>query len=421
MSPDGGSTSRSGSACSRLDCSSSGAGGRLASTAASLAACFPSDFDANTRLVMLFAIAANSIRNVWDQNIMSSFIYLLSDRSSYVVGFLTGTTGLVQALMAPVMGFFADKYPRVAVLRTSGVIGIVGILLTLPSVLYGHLVFIFLSMAVWGLFWASVNPTLDAVLADSARQGQRSRVYSWRYVMLILGTAVGPFVTLLIFSSLGDHWSVPECQAVISAGLCLFLAPVCLLFLFQPLHAQDGRSAYAALPVTSADDSASSATPSASATDAEQEDNGTALDVSIHGASLVSADGDPEKDVKYLEAGASRGVDADAALDAEAVRSRYLSFVVPATIAFGDIITGLASGMTIKFFPIYFMNDLSMKPVALSLLYTITPLCTAASGIAAQRFSLRYGRGTATVVFKLVGLTFMALLCYLAYHKYEAK
>jgi MFS family permease len=376
-------------------------------------------------MVMLFAITANSIRNVWDQNIMSSFIYLLSDRSSYVVGFLTGTTGLVQALMAPVMGFFADKYPRVTVLRSSGIIGVVGILLTIPSVIYGHLLFIFLSMAIWGLFWASVNPTLDAVLADSAGRGQRSRVYSWRYVMLILGTAVGPFVTLLIFSSLGDHWSVPECQVVIGTGLCLFLAPVSILFLFQPLNAPDGGSGYAALPVVSADDSASSSSSSNAAASSAEADNDTAIDVSVRGAPMPlneshDSDSSPSKVTTVLKA-SSKEAKLETLDDVDVSRSRYLSLVVPATIALGDIITGLASGMTIKFFPIFFMNDLHMKPVALSLLYTVTPLCTAVSGVAAQRFSLRFGRGTATVVFKVVGLSFMAALCYLAYNKYDAK
>lgn len=48
-----------------------------------------------------------------------------------------------------------------------------------------------------------------------------------------------------------------------------------------------------------------------------------------------------------------------------------MRFLVPLNIAMSDIITGLASGMTIKFFPIYFMNNLHMSPIAVSSLYSV--------------------------------------------------
>lgn len=54
---------------------------------------------------------------------MSTYVYLLSGRSSYTVGMLTGVSGIVQALMAPIMGWAADKFSRGAVLRSAGILG----------------------------------------------------------------------------------------------------------------------------------------------------------------------------------------------------------------------------------------------------------------------------------------------------------
>ena len=64
-----------------------------------------------------------SVTQVWDQNIMSTYVYLLSGRSSYTVGMLTGVSGLVQAFMAPLMGWAADRLSRGTVLRSAGMLG----------------------------------------------------------------------------------------------------------------------------------------------------------------------------------------------------------------------------------------------------------------------------------------------------------
>ena len=44
---------------------------------------------------------------------------------------------------------------------------------------------------------------------------------------------------------------------------------------------------------------------------------------------------------------------------------------VPAMIACSDIITGLASGMTVKFFPIFFTYVLKLDPVQVQMIYLL--------------------------------------------------
>ncbi len=106
------------------------------------------------------------------------------------------------------------------------------------------------SMIVWGVFWACVAPTLDALLADSVAQGSRSQAYTYRYIAfhvilyaqrgLMLtssyihvynafrlfacrlnitnaAAAIGPSLSLILFYYLGDRWTLPECKVCLLA------------------------------------------------------------------------------------------------------------------------------------------------------------------------------------------------------------
>ena len=50
---------------------------------------------------------------------------------------------------------------------------------------------------------------------------------------------------------------------------------------------------------------------------------------------------------------------------------------VPYFLASSDVLFGLASGMTIKFFPIFFLKQVALPPIGTNFILAGTPLCVA--------------------------------------------
>ncbi len=223
--------------------------------------------------------------------------------------------------------------------------------MTSSCVIYGHLPVMFISMIVWGVFFAAVMPTLDALLADSASKGQRSRIYSWRNSLMLVGSSVGPVVTFCIFLYIGDVWTISECRTVILIGLALFIIPVSLLFLMKSNMETVEATMYKIVPI---------ATDNCSSNESE------------------SFEDRSEKRMQQLQRPKSPlvqdKINEDASLVAE--NADILGgLYVPSVIAACDIISGLASGMTIKFFPIFFMDNLHLSPLGQSALFTVSIFC----------------------------------------------
>lgn len=77
-----------------------------------------------------------------------------------------------------------------------------------------------------------------------------------------------------------------------------------------------------------------------------------------------------------------------------------------------DVIYGLASGMTIKFFPLFFKNEVNLSPIHVQSIYIIQPILMALASKAAQSFSRTYGRVQVLLAAQSMGIAllfFMAL------------
>eukprot|EP00606_Chrysophyceae_sp_TOSAG23-5_P001595 GSChrysophyteH2.ASY1.ANO1.163.1 assembled CDS len=226
----------------------------------------------------------------------------------------------------------------------------------------------------FGAFWALSNPTMDALLADSVEPGTRSRVYTLKVMVLQIASAVGPLLSIFLFLYLGNEWDMDTCRTVMCVGLALFVLPVTLLLLIFPSSFDNYQSNIVDVPIE-ADTGISSVT-----------------------------------------------VDADKIIDSAAVEveSLYCSYsccsnllLVPAMIAGSDVITGLASGMTVKFFPIFFLFVLDLKPIEVQIIYLLTPFAIAFNAPILQEFSKKHGRIAVTCIVKSLGVFLLLLLAFL--------
>lgn len=64
---------------------------------------------------------------------------------------------------------------------------------------------------------------------------------------------------------------------------------------------------------------------------------------------------------------------------------------IPPILAVSDCIMGLASGMTVKFFPIFFWREVGLGPTAVNLIMCCGPLSMSLCSFLGQRFSLVIG------------------------------
>jgi len=71
---------------------------------------------------------------------------------------------------------------------------------------------------------------------------------------------------------------------------------------------------------------------------------------------------------------------------------KNVRFIVPATILLSNLIVGMGAGMTIKFFPIFFIEIYKLKPITVQLIMGIMLITTGVLGLIARNISLKRGR-----------------------------
>lgn len=118
-------------------------------------------------LVYLFTGFAYSSRAISEGQNFSAFVFYLTNGSASSVGFLTGLVGMTQIVVAPIMGIFSDKYPRVWLLRRTSFLGLFSVAFSTIAICVESYPLLCLTQFLWGIFWSMVSPTIDSILADA--------------------------------------------------------------------------------------------------------------------------------------------------------------------------------------------------------------------------------------------------------------
>jgi hypothetical protein len=92
---------------------------------------------------------------------------------------------------------------------------------------------------------------------------------------------------------------------------------------------------------------------------------------------------------------------------------------VPCIVFSAGLIMALASGMTIKYFPLYFKNTLGFSPAAVQAIYVAVPLAMALASNLGTVLSKRMGRVQAVIAIKWAGLSCFSAMVVLDQHKYR--
>lgn len=342
----------------------------------------------NVRVICVFVFVRSAFASLYDSTPLSYYVLLITG-SNAKVGWVQGVKGLVNLCSAFPFAILGDKYSRQLALRVSALVGVVSIVLTLFVLLYVEKWVprsLFWSLcgvqALWGVFMGGHGATVEALFGDSVESGRRSKLYSDKAAARTAGNAVGPLLSIAIFVALTDEFNVFNLTAVMCAGMAAAVVCVVLLFLMRDKYSLGQLSeSLLVVPAEETRDRAESA------------------------AALPEGDGSKD--------GYSTKVASETSSGGESL-SPWCRPVrlddIPALVALSDLLSALGSGMTVKFFSLWFGESLGISPVGVMLIGASGPAGITVATLLAGKLARRIGRVQATLFCKSCGVSLLVAL-----------
>ena len=367
----------------------------------------------NVRLGLACTFLDSVAGGIWGFVALSVFIYLLQGKDTSRVGYAEGIQGLAQAAAAIPAGYLADRFGRAGVLRAGGVVGLAAAASTLAVVLgdesrlwpsaearYAGLC---ASLALFGVNAGITNPALEALFADSVKTGERSETYSLRFMLSVGGFSLGPVTSAVLFSGIGNEWTLSRVRVVMLVGLSVNLISIVGYFFFRDDLALGTESE--GLNATGAGrDEATAPLLAEEGPGGEQVDE--EVDEEEGGGGRESWEGsDEEEEGSTSAASCSTTVSLGCCVISQSQ--------IPLVLVLTDLVTAVASGMTVKFFPIFFQDRCGFSPVLVNAILASTTAVMAVFTWGCQLLSRPLGRLGAAFATKIVGvglLVAMALM-----------
>ncbi|KAK9790334.1 hypothetical protein WJX73_002596 [Symbiochloris irregularis] len=317
----------------------------------------------NVKLGLIWTTLETASMSCRSGDVLSGFLFLKTKENS-IVGFIQGVNGLMQLVCAFPGGWLADSTRRDRLLKLAAVLGLAaGCCLFTAVLLQLNMAFIFLAMLLMGAYRGFYNPALESLYADSVPTGHSS-LYTAKHIAMQLGSCCGPILSMVLFFILGNEWKLSECRIALLAGLLLMLAP-----LFGMLFFND--------------------------------------DLTLGKASEAVTQ---SARVQGPEAGAA-GIQPQQACCGCCCNCSP-SILVLVIITFSDLLGALASGMTIKFFALFFMQACDMGPAEVSALGALGPLGISAASMLAQKASKWTGRAQTTLITRLADVVLLVSMAF---------
>lgn len=357
----------------------------------------------NVRTTYAFTFFFNAAQSILFQQVLSGYVFVLSN-SNQPVGIVKGIQGISQLVSTVPAALLADRSRRDTVLRIAGVLGIVGAGITLMAVENCTLSLLYVAFGIWGLFAAFQSPAMEALFADSVPHGKRSLPFTINYNICNLALVLGPLASIVLFWHFGNTWRLDELQPVLAVGVVMALIAAFILFRFNDdfaltdEHSNNPFHAHAPLRSDSMQLRTSIHTPSIiksetgvgfDFSDQEDDEIDNLIEEGVQAA--LGHKGSANHPVSESSPLVTATVQASNA-PADASFMCFHSHHVPFLLFFSDFIIANGAGMTVNFFPLFFMQEYGFSPIQVSLLFVFEPLCIMVLSFVAQRMSRTCGR-----------------------------
>ncbi len=307
----------------------------------------------NVKLSFAYSVLQSFGRGIWMSNVLSAYIFFLASQSNKLLGWTSAASGFTMTLFVLPAGYFADHFRRDILLKSAAIIGLAGLILIAVG---NSIVYIFIALALWGMYQALTRPSLEALLADSLESGTRTRVYSWLHLSREVSSAIGPFMNVALFLIFGNEWELGILKSVMLVGMAISAISTSILFLFDDNKSLGEKSESIPDELTTVENDK----------------------LPIH--TKISAD----KAVK----------------------------LIPILLVGSNVIVGFGAGMTLKFFPIFFLKQYELKPIYVQVIMGLTSIFTGLAAILAQHYSLKKGRAKGLFFFQLIATLCLFIIAF---------
>ena len=378
----------------------------------------------NVKLTLWYSVIT-SLADAISSIVVSNYLYDLTGRN-FLVGLSEGIQGIVQMIIAIPIGILADKYSKAKMLRygsfiISFVVAITAIPLILDLFMLRSLfsinanaltpkqiyILITISYVFWGFVSGYISPVLDSIFSNSLENGEQRTIYNnRRYIISVLASSVGPIISLLFFLYFGDNWSRFNLIIVWLTSLLFTIFSIGPLYVFLDVDDKDGSSS----------DKSSSDRINVNNTEEEKlltDDKNKLINEGCIGqvigddrlvtnnynnrltSELITYEPVDQMDQPATDKplnqpanntpmnliigisnvenkdGKNRNAE-DKGIEDKKSNTKdkpNKTWWIPYCCLTSDIVFALGSGATVKFWPIFYMNQVSMTPIELSILY----------------------------------------------------
>ncbi|KEG12640.1 hypothetical protein DQ04_01561070 [Trypanosoma grayi] len=403
----------------------------------------------NVQRVLLFCFIDGACFSLWYAQAFQILINRMAGDTT--VGWLSATSGMAQMLGALFVGFFVSVR-RQTVVRIGAVCGLFAAALSIYGVTVLRVPVFFFASLLWGAYSGIIATGTETLFADSVETGRRDFVYNLKWINQTLCDCVGSFTSLIMLLRLGNDWDIGSLQKLICTGYALHPIAHLLLFTMKDKYTLDEKAtrgtAQVVIHVESTDDEQLSSSPMkqvVSPTDcpfSSQErfvqheidaDNtlGTSLSNSPvtttpRGAAKTPEDASLEREALLFQIATRSERRHEEFLAAQCERNSagrlaaaacyyanwmYEWSAVPYLVCLVDFLVAVGSGMTMRYIPLFLVNDHGVSPVILMGTYITVSVVTAGLSLVVRHVGERYmSRVAAVILVRVIGATLLLIM-----------
>lgn len=362
----------------------------------------------NVKLMFTHVFLLTMYQSICQWNLFDAYLSILARDKGFAnsntwVGFAEGISGLTTLILAIPLGILVDRFDRIRLIRLAAYIGLFATCITAYAFAFDDITTLYANLFLWGLFTGLQSTAAEAVFADSIEKGNRSEKFTLKGVLNTYGLSSGPLLMLVLFLACGDSWGLRELHLPLLVG-CIFAPFACIpLFLMQ-----DPIPPPARVPIgTPAASTAGLRTPLLNPTVVRTTTPRIAPSTPLLRRERFGSAFSDYSDIAH------EPLPPLSLFDAEERRFRHMSRgerLIPFIVTVADFVTEIGAGMTVRFFPLFFIKDYGLSPTALCCVFCAYPLCVSLGMPMCQRLSRVLGRAQASFLFQCGGISMLLLM-----------
>ena len=198
---------------------------------------------------------------------------------------------------------------------------------------------------------------------------------------------MGPILSIVLFQTLGDEWKLSDLRLIVVVGLCLEMFNSILMMFFDDSKALDETEGDGEGAESTQEQPQCQPGPR---TDSSDEDGVTpAAEASSSDTERLLPETEPSN--QAIENTATQRLKR---------RQRW----IPIIMSISGFVMAIGSGMTVKFFPLFFKDEVGMSPTQVQCVYVAVPIFMVLCSGIGIRLAKSFGRVQTCLVLSSLGL-----------------